>query len=412
MKKSKVLIRNGKNGATVLIGKHNLQESIHYIQAHQITNIEITYRYDKVQIDFLSECPGIENIILEGQSVENFEGAYHLKGLRTLIINDASLALKIDLSQLTSLEEIFGKLPPKTLAIESLINLKKMMIWGYESKEQNLKEFAGFKNLVHLELINSNIISLEGIQELKMLNFLGLSRMKGLTDIEAIQHLTENLTKLQIHLVKNIQDFSPIEKLRMLEYLSLNSCGDIPSIRFTKHLHNLKTLIFEDSNVVDGDVSPCVGLEHVYFTDNKHYSHGLKEVISTPDGSSLIESIVEKKTKPDLKNKDGKEHLMLTQKWIMRMGDGDDQFTEENIAETEIVLQSYADEVSRLEEPFDENIFEKVKQTVLYLNTLNEKHDFFIETLEREELVTFIIEKAKQAGLDIKEDITERWREW
>lgn len=412
MDKSKVRLRNGKNGITVLIGRNYIQESIHYIQTHQIKIVEVTYRYGKPQIDFLSECPGIEHLVLEGPSVENFNGAYSLENLKTLVINDPSPKLEIDFSQLTSLEEIFGNLPSKTVGIGSLINLKKMMIWSYQPEEKNLKEISALHDLVHLELISPQLISLEGIQELKKLSFLGLYRTKTLTNIKPLQYLSENMKTLQIDLVKNIQDFSPIGKIQSLEFLSLNACGDILSIRFTKQLPNLKTLIFADSVVVDGDVSPCIGVETVSFTENEHYSHRLKEVTSASSGSSHTQNLIEEENEPIPQNKKWKKQLLLTQEWRKRLGEGDDQFTEENIAKTEVILQSYADEISILQEASDQNIFESVKKTVLYLNALNEKHDGFIDTLEREELCTFITEKAQQAGLDAEGDITEEWREW
>jgi len=47
---------------------------------------------------------------------------------------------------------------------------------------------------------------------------------------------------------------------------------------------------------------------------------------------------------------------------------------------------------------------ECVEKVVVSLNELNEQYDFFIETLEREELSEFIVE--------VEEDITEEWREW
>lgn len=100
---------------------------------------------------------------------------------------------------------------------------------------------------------------------------------------------------------------------------------------------------------------------------------------------------------------------MPVQEWRNRMADGDDLFTAENIAATEKVLQSYTDNLSRLQEPTKEELIEKVKEVVLLLNAVNEAYDFFIETLEREELCDFIMEKA---GLDADEDITEEWREW
>ncbi|MBU9675158.1 hypothetical protein KQ939_17600 [Planococcus sp. CP5-4] len=94
------------------------------------------------------------------------------------------------------------------------------------------------------------------------------------------------------------------------------------------------------------------------------------------------------------------------------MDDGDDQFTEENLTATETVLSSYMDGLSRLQNPNENLIVQEVKKVVLHLNILNKEYDFFIETLEREELQEFILGKAQQIGLETEEDITEEWREW
>ena len=70
--------------------------------------------------------------------------------------------------------------------------------------------------------------------------------------------------------------------------------------------------------------------------------------------------------------------------------------------------------LKRLDHPADKDILSCVEKVVLLLNDLNEEHDYFIETVEREELYEFITEAAKLAGLHIDgdEDITEEWREW
>lgn len=412
MEKSKLRIRNDENGPTVLIGQYNVQESIQYIQTHQIKSVEITYYYVESQIDFLSECPSIQTLYLQGTNVKNLSGIYNLKALKTLAINDAVPSLTIDFSQLDTLEEIYGTLPPKAVAIGSLINLKKMQIWGYKPKGKNLMEFTDLKALVDLELVQSNITSLEGIQGLKKLGRLALFRMRALTDIEAIQHLSENLTKLQIEFAKNILDFSPIGKIQSLESLSLNDCGNIPSIRFTEQLPRLKTLVLVDSTVVDGDVSRCIEMEYAYFTNKKHYSHRLKEGPRLNDPHSFIKKSKPEDTEPVPQNANQGEQPLPTQEWRIRMDDGDDQFTEGNIAATETVLQDYRVGLSNLIEPSEKEIIKKVKETVLRLNVLNEKHDYFIETLEREELHDFLMEHAQQAGLETDEDIIEEWREW
>lgn len=58
-------------------------------------------------------------------------------------------------------------------------------------------------------------------------------------------------------------------------------------------------------------------------------------------------------------------------------------------------------------------IYNSVKKLVLALNKLNLKHDLRIETLEREELATFINDVVRATGLDAGNvDLTEAWREW
>ena len=412
MEKSKLRIRNDEDGTTVFIDKDNVQESVQYIQIYQIKSVAVTYDYEESQIDFLRECPTVESLSLEGPSVKSLSGIYHLKALKDLVINDTSRSLALDFSQLTSLERIVGTLPPKAVGIGSLINLKKMQIWGYKSKGKNLKEFTDMKALVDLELINSNITSLEGIQGLQKLSDLGLFRIRALTDIEAIQHLSENLTYLHIEGAKNVEDFSPLGKVESLEHIMLNNCGMIPSIRFIKQLPYLKGMQFWDSTIVDGDVSPCIELEHIAFTNKKHYSHRLKEGPRVNDRPTFIARSIPANTESVSQAVNPGEHLLPTQEWRMRMDEGDDQFTEENIAATETVLRGYTDGLSRFQEPSEKQIVQEVKKVVLRLNALNEEYDFFIETLEREELQDFIIEKAQQAGLETEEDITEEWREW
>ncbi|MFE8062560.1 hypothetical protein COE35_03215 [Priestia megaterium] len=98
--------------------------------------------------------------------------------------------------------------------------------------------------------------------------------------------------------------------------------------------------------------------------------------------------------------------------WQQRMED-DEIFTVENIKATDEILDTY---MNRLKDSVDkmseQDILEYVKEVVIGLNELNEQFDYFIETLEREELCEFIIKAANAAGLETEEDITEEWREW
>lgn len=102
-----------------------------------------------------------------------------------------------------------------------------------------------------------------------------------------------------------------------------------------------------------------------------------------------------------------------TVEWKQRMDEDDDLFTDENIAATNEVLNSYTNSLKKLgANTTEEDILECVKEVVIKFNELNDKYDYFIETMEREELCDFIIEAARIAGFESEEDITEEWREW
>lgn len=61
------------------------------------------------------------------------------------------------------------------------------------------------------------------------------------------------------------------------------------------------------------------------------------------------------------------------------------------------------------ENPTEVEIMQVVKEVVI---KINDEHDYFIETMEREDLHEFIDTAARIAGLESEEDITEECREW
>jgi hypothetical protein len=107
------------------------------------------------------------------------------------------------------------------------------------------------------------------------------------------------------------------------------------------------------------------------------------------------------------------KHSLPTKEWKQRMLEGDDIFNQANIEATNIALLRFIDSLLAIKDLGEEKIIiEAVKDVVLNLNELNDEFDYFIETMEREELYEFIMEAAQIAGLNTSEDITEEWREW
>lgn len=102
-----------------------------------------------------------------------------------------------------------------------------------------------------------------------------------------------------------------------------------------------------------------------------------------------------------------------TKLWRQRMTEFDDQFDEECLNNSERILNEFIDALS-IARGDQKAIVDAVRYAVVRFNDINDLHDYFIETMEREELYEFIQNAAKVAGLHIDDqmDITEEWREW
>lgn len=84
----------------------------------------------------------------------------------------------------------------------------------------------------------------------------------------------------------------------------------------------------------------------------------------------------------------------------------------QDVRSCEVILDDYLKAVAATK---DEHAYlNKVKETVLRLNDLNQKaRNSLIETMEREMIADYIIKSGQQMGFNqTNEDITEPWREW
>lgn len=374
---------------TLRISSEHLEESLELINKQLFKNIIIGHSQRFTDIDFLEKCRSVENLHIHSETIKNFDGLKYLTNLKVLSL-DIGKKVNLDLSVLPSLEELFGVLPGKTKGFSSLTKLKFVMIWGYNPPSKNLSEIVQAKNIEEMHVRQANLETLEGIEKLCGLTILEVYGTNKLNDISSISNL-KNLTKLELESCKSIRDYSSIGTLNNLESLAIVSCGSMKSISFTKSLTKLKHFNFDRTNVEDGDLSYCQRIPEVYFTEKRHFSHKLK----------------------DLKDAKIEQIPLPTVFWRERLDDGDDTFTNENINASEKALNAYIQKINGLgETPTQKKLLSLVKEVILKFNNFNEKYDFFIETMEREELVEYILSVAELAGLETVEDITEQWREW
>lgn len=109
-----------------------------------------------------------------------------------------------------------------------------------------------------------------------------------------------------------------------------------------------------------------------------------------------------------------------TKDWQKRMAEDSEEgeaspFTTKNIYAAELVLKEFINALEvATEKKKASQVQASIKKAVIAFNKLNPKNNYFIETLEREELVDFMTKAVSLTGFKIEEgaDITEDWREW
>lgn len=106
-----------------------------------------------------------------------------------------------------------------------------------------------------------------------------------------------------------------------------------------------------------------------------------------------------------------------TIKWKQRLDDGDFNFSVQNVSDSDKLLDAYIDDLVQISKGganAASKVYSAAKKVVKLFNKANQTHQNFIETLEREELVEFIVDAVRLTGFKVESDvdITEDWRQW
>lgn len=97
--------------------------------------------------------------------------------------------------------------------------------------------------------------------------------------------------------------------------------------------------------------------------------------------------------------------------WKQCLIEGSTQYTAKAIMDADRQLDAYMVALNASQNEIE--LWEAVEKVVKGFDELNIKHNYFIETMEREDLAEFIQHAAEVAGLKYDGDVTEEWRmEW
>jgi protein phosphatase 1 regulatory subunit 7 len=270
-------IVNGSPEDYIRVEDKNLNQYVEYINSNNIKCVTISafWGYTLRDLGFIKNCPNIEYLVLSSPLIADISPVYNLKRLKFLSLD--SPFTNVDLSYFPTLEELQIDHHKHIHNLEKCSGLKELNTAFYNPLNRNLEELSGLMNLTSLKIYRSNIDSFKGIGSLKQLKYLFFYNLPNLHYLDELEKISDNLTVLVFEGCKKIENIEYAACLKKLKILKFPGCGNIPNILFIKQMPDLKAIVFMDSNIVDGDLSPCFGLEYAGFMNKKHYSHKFED---------------------------------------------------------------------------------------------------------------------------------------
>jgi protein phosphatase 1 regulatory subunit 7 len=263
--------------ALLIVESERLSECVEYIREREITLLDISpyHGYVLDDLEFLKDCPNVTDIFMQ-RGFADMDGLYCLPRLRWLCavfpnnINFALLPRLADLSTDWDLRISGG--------LQECRSLNRLWVRRYRPIARSLRALSSLDNLEELHVIQSPLMSIEGIEAFARLKKLELSYCRKLVDVGALSKRVDSLEELEFGHCKNVANVASVSVLRRLRKLVLTECGMVPSVDFIRQLRLLEFFSFVGTNVLDGDMTPCFGLRYAGFLNKRHYSHTFEEV--------------------------------------------------------------------------------------------------------------------------------------
>jgi hypothetical protein len=266
-------------GQAIYISSETIKDDMLFMIKNNIKGVIISNEngYILDNVNFFKEYDFIERVIISAYKEIDYSGIHFLKNLKVLALNILSKDnQELDFSKFPNLLDCRFTWRTKTSSLFNCTSLEYLGITKY--KGENLEEFEKLINLKTLSIGQSSIETLNGLNKLVGLENLDLFNNRKLVNFQGIGNL-KSLKRLSIESCKGLNEINEVSSLYNLEKLIINNCGDIESIKPIESLKNLKEFYFQDStNIIDGDISPCIGLSKASFQDRKHYNYKYQEI--------------------------------------------------------------------------------------------------------------------------------------
>ena len=148
----------------------------------------------------------------------------------------------------------------------------------YDCKNCLFLNYLSSSNVKRLIITKAKFRKLEYLNNLKNLEYIELHYCSKLDDYSEIASC-QLLKDVYFEGIKNINDLNVFTKLKNARSLTLFKCGNIQSLSFLNEMPSLERFLFTSTNIVDGDLTPCMRLKTAWSSFGKrHYNIDVKDL--------------------------------------------------------------------------------------------------------------------------------------
>ncbi|MHB8638071.1 MAG: leucine-rich repeat domain-containing protein [Fimbriimonadaceae bacterium] len=251
-----------------------------YMRDHNVIEIELNTAkgWPASEPTFLQELPWLVSctIIGIGQPVGSVASIHMLHHLRELKELSYSMT-PINFDSFPQLERCSLEWRRGSNSLFRRSALVDLFVNRYSGHDSSV--FSNLEKLQDLAIYNSPLRDLAGLSKLTRLRELRLVNLRKIHALSGITHLT-NLRSLRLSGCKALDHIEEISSLTGLEALDIADCGDIASLAPVACLSHLRSLTFNGTNIIDGDLAPLMGLpmlRYLVFNNRRHYSHARRD---------------------------------------------------------------------------------------------------------------------------------------
>lgn len=274
---------------SVFVESHRIDACMEYAARHGLIGIAISPLggFNLPDLSFLLRFPSVEHLTILHAEMLDISAISSLDRLKYLQISGVPRQA-IDLTHFSQLRELRVRWWPKLQFGESIRSLEILSLSNYSPHNCDLSGLPEIPKLKNLDIVQSHRLTLSGVDRFPHLNKLTIAYLPGLTDLSPLSAFrTGVMETLEFQNCPKISNHDEVKVIQSLRRLAFNRCGKIPSLRFLDNLTVLESFSFVGTDILDGDLRPCLRLKFVGFLDKRHYSHRSSEFPSaTPNRSA------------------------------------------------------------------------------------------------------------------------------